>query len=57
MLCGTAINKSYKDAYDSVARYEELRVINDFCVAFDAESYKETQRDVVQFRKDMAMLK
>ncbi len=38
-------------------RYEALRVVHDFCASFDASQYRAGQRDVAQFRRDMAMLK
>ncbi|GAX74205.1 hypothetical protein CEUSTIGMA_g1654.t1 [Chlamydomonas eustigma] len=55
--CSSAIAKSYRDAHDSVERYEELRAINDFCVNFDAYVYQQADRDVAQFRRDMVLLK
>lgn len=57
LACGQAIAKSYRDAHESVGRYEELRAINDFCVSFDSLTYQQSVRDVSQFRKDMVLLK
>ena len=51
------VTQSFKAARAYVERYEELRVVNDFCMSFDANSYKQEQRDVVQFRKDMSLLR
>ena len=55
--CGQVVTQSFKAARAYVERYEELRVVNDFCMSFDANSYKQEQRDVVQFRKDMSLLR
>ena len=57
LACGQAIAKRYRDAHESVGRYEELRAINDFCVSFDSLTYQQSVRDVSQFRKDMVLLK
>jgi hypothetical protein len=42
---------------EAASRYEALRVVHDFCTSFDPAAYRAGQRDVAQFRKDMAMLK
>eukprot|EP00798_Chlamydomonas_sp_ICE-L_P026384 gene26384-17477_t len=57
IACGHAINKSYEHAREQVARYEELRVINNFCLSFDIPGYAKQQRDILQFRRDMAMIR
>lgn len=44
-------------ATEAASQYEALRVVHDFCMGFDALAYRTGQRDVAQFRRDMAMLK
>ena len=52
-----ALTTSYKLAMQSLTRYEDLRVVHEFCTTFDAATYNSGTRDVVQFRKDMSMIK
>lgn len=57
MACAQRVGISFRDARKAVQRYDELRVIHEFCTHFDAAAYRAGERDVGHFRKDMVLLK
>ncbi|KXZ49087.1 hypothetical protein GPECTOR_23g2 [Gonium pectorale] len=54
---GQVVSKAFRDARAAASRYVGLRVISAFSSAFDGPAYRAQQRDVTQFRRDMALLR
>ncbi|PNH03664.1 Dynein heavy chain 7, axonemal [Tetrabaena socialis] len=54
---GQVVSKAFRDARAAAHRYAGLRVIAAFAAAFDGAAYRAQQRDVAQFRRDMALLR
>ncbi len=54
---GQVVSKAFREARAAAHRYAGLRVIASFSAAFDGAAYRQQQRDVVQFRRDMALLR
>jgi len=52
-----AIVHAYSAAHETVAKYEPLRPIHEFCQTYDPAMFKDSERTIQQFRRDMAMLK
>ncbi|KAF5830265.1 dynein heavy chain, N-terminal region 2-domain-containing protein [Dunaliella salina] len=52
-----AIVHAYGAALEAVAKYEPLRPIHEFCQSYDPAMFKDSERTIQQFRRDMAMLK
>ena len=57
MSLSKSVLGAFTEAKALLSRYEEMRVIHAFCTTFDAEEYKQGERDVLQFRRDMALLR
>ena len=57
LACDHIIIKSFQDSRKYADDFESLRVIYNFSKAFDANDYKSSERDVGQFRRDMALLR
>ncbi|GIL57271.1 hypothetical protein Vafri_12526 [Volvox africanus] len=54
---GQVVSKAFREARAAASRYAGLRVVAAFAAAFDAASYRAQERDVAQFRRDMALLR
>ncbi|KAG2482389.1 hypothetical protein HYH03_018685 [Edaphochlamys debaryana] len=54
---GQVVSKAFREARSAAHRYAGLRIIAAFSTAFDAAAYRGQQRDVAQFRRDMALLR
>jgi hypothetical protein len=51
------VASSYALARKHAEAFEELRIVFDFSRAWDPGTYKRQERSVLQFRKDMALLR
>ncbi|GLC60993.1 hypothetical protein PLESTB_001703700 [Pleodorina starrii] len=54
---GQVVSKAFREARAAASRYAGLRVVAAFAAAFDAAAYRCQERDVAQFRRDMALLR
>ncbi|KAG2436335.1 hypothetical protein HXX76_006644 [Chlamydomonas incerta] len=54
---GQVVSKAFRDARTAASRYAGMRVIAAFAATFDGNAYRGQQRDVAQFRRDMALLR
>lgn len=54
---GQVVSKAFRDARAAASRYAGMRVIAAFAATFDGNAYRGQQRDVAQFRRDMALLR
>jgi hypothetical protein len=54
---GQVVSKAFRDARAAASRYAGMRVIAAFAATFDGNAYRGHQRDVTQFRRDMALLR
>lgn len=51
------VSRAFREARAAATRYAGLRVVAAFATSFDAAAYRSQERDVAQFRRDMALLR